>query len=651
MNESHAQQVDHQQESELCRGRILFVCWDKAEMEAACTIKETATPLSPPAYKFEITTADPTDVAEPAASGARELERMQDTRVVAVVLFCSHNAIEKASLANWVKACTTLLAARRDFRLFVQLRGLKWQDLVNLSGQSQVIDQLMDSVHLPQRLDEETPDCITQELASYLQGLSQLRRHERLVACKMLLLDVARRVRTAIAVGLAALIAVFVLFSAKVPGEWFPWVVFLIGSCLYGSLVAVLSAGLPLRSGELTRTLLLIGPIAVLQTWHIREILAVWPFLVSGVGLAFITDMAVRAGTAEKRKQLPLDQALALAMRQKTRPVGQRFLSLLKFGPLLPPPNQVFISYARTSKWGNASATRLRHELEKAGVNCFQDPQIEPGSSWRHELGREIGSSTIFVQFQDEQTAVRPWPTTELVLAAYSQNVMGLPRIIVLLKPGFHQDTPCGEMPPLVRSTLFPKREVDPTMLQVIEHGPESDAEIVQSLFARSSRTGIISPLLVRLFGPVVTKVFILPMGLGFAEMVGTSVLIGVLLIWGMAGFQAWLVQQNLFQATALLLAYWIGFVVMLGLDARLKLPSRVPNLPALLQLPRALILGIVLWWFLLPRTDFLIYVNIIIAVGIGFLVGSHSVSIWQRMWDFLFGSFPILAPGSRRSP
>lgn len=287
-----------------------------------------------------------------------------------------------------------------------------------------------------------------------------------------------------------------------------------------------------------------------------------WLGLASGA----LLDAARRSGLQARRAQITVSHA-------KDAEVGHRFgreqFARMDVNPWRCPlwpsfSRHVVISYSRSSTWACALADTLHTELAKAGIDVFVDRRDnEVGAGWRRTIAWEISHADTFVVLMDEVSSVSRWVMSEIESAFFGRRLTGSPRVIAVIKSTFQRTETSTVAGLLLAYEGKPSTEGRPRLIRENRWTTET---LIREL--QSKEYGPITVVPRRLIA--MTAVLSLPlMALGAA-----SGLAGALawLTWATDRYRPFLLGvlgSSGATALAILLSYWIGFMIQMVFVAR----------------------------------------------------------------------------------
>lgn len=539
----------------------------------------------------------PTETALPGrlvlvdATPANPLSAM----VASAVLVVSRTAVRHPTFGPFVAACLRAVVLRPEFRLFVYFTDLTFAEFRALADVPAVAD-LLDSVQFTGPDAGQSLDVLRDGVHAHLRALPELRN--RLAYRRLLdgLYGVVPWLSGAFFLQMAAAVAVLVHLGEAAPANpWFPWLLFGLGEVWFFSVLALLSLPAPATAGPLLRLFVGVAPFALCGLWPASTLLANVPYLLAGFAASAVFEPLRRRVVAASRKAVRPDPDEWTQTQQALSVPGRRAFAFLANGPILPAKARVFVSYARSSDWGRGVAERLHRALEAAGVPHFFDVvDIPSGCSWRHRLQEELGGATVLVQIQDATTATRPWVTTELAVSASSQVGCGVPNVVMIRPPNLAEVDLPAETPALVREALFPTHPEELPLLHDVPYTDDLPERLAGELGRYPGAAVALLPLkLSALLGIAYTPIRLLLGLVGVFGFLGVWAVVAFLWLLWMRGVEPlpWLTANNLDVGVFVLLAFWLGFTVRLGLASRYELRHRLAEMNASFQFFTAVVL------------------------------------------------------------
>ena len=416
-------------------------------------------------------------------------------RLVACVLFVSPVALPDPSFAAVVSQCSGSRLLHSDFRLFAWLTGgLTFDELRDEANQGPPGNpclQLLESVHLQRSAAAVTANGVADLLDQYLSALTDLRSWEVAKSIKQTMAGVALGgVGLSILNGALAAAAAWWYGPELVGGPTMYWVLFGMGQVTFYAALSLISIRSPKRMGWLDsgiRLCLIASAASLFRVIPLDTTAAHWPFVAAGFLASAIGDVSLR-GLFDARRWRHFAEPAANGgdgMDRVTPPAISNW-RLFFFGPLIPPPPRVFISYSESSKWASQMASELWHELHNYGVPSFFAPRcIAEGSGWRHRLRAEISNCSLLVLLQDQETMDSKWTQAELCTAATQQAYSGLPTVVVFRRPGTDiSRISTGKRSSCISATLSPAPDSLPG-LNIVDYSPALERKIVSGLADR----------------------------------------------------------------------------------------------------------------------------------------------------------------------
>ncbi len=518
------------------------------------------------------------------------MDELESRETVACILFLSPAALEDESLYQFVQTCGDLILHKPEFRLFVQLAdGLVFDELKARAKDKAYGDRnaayvLIDSVHFSH---EHTDDFAhtARLLQSHLLDLPRIRHRlvrewweSRWIKVSSVVIGSLRWVFLIVAFGLVILGA----FLRSNP--WGQWGYFGAGLLVYVRLVFLLTLGTRISSGSFFRWILLLGPLLLFLAFLLTGVKIQWPYFLAGVLAAVLMDVCVRSVARWKRSSLETEKINKLLKGGRWGALcpGRRSLGFLAKGPWFPRRIRVFISYSEQSDWGHRIAKDLKDELKRLHIECFFAPDsIEPGSSWRHKLAFELGSSSIFVQFLDDKTAAlrldgTHWPALELAVASAHQAICGLPAILAVCHPSMMPDAMPNDAHPYIHQVLSESEGADESSLWVLNY-EEGMAPMFAQELSRKYRRQAVSILPIKA-AAVLELILMLPAsllcGIGVFGSIGIWLVLAAATLMRIRGANPaeWLLLKGYGAGALIVSAFWLGFVFRLALSAGLEL-------------------------------------------------------------------------------
>jgi len=237
----------------------------------------------------------------------------------------------------------------------------------------------------------------------------------------------------------------------------------------------------------------LVGPAILMIPFRLHAP-GVW--IVTGVLMGAMLDSIRRMSHRRYRASLTVDPDSVTPLHCRVPPElrveGTEWPNPWRI-PLLPLKEpRIFVSYSRSSVWGNSVAHSLLKPLHSVGADCFFDNLIAPGENWRRALNRHLSEATVVVAVLDESTMGRKWPASEIEAALRGRQLTGAPEIIII--GSMSQGTATKEAwrwLPIFRELLKPGSNGQP-IFPVVSH----DATTAQALAFRLHGRAYASPSL-----------------------------------------------------------------------------------------------------------------------------------------------------------
>jgi len=567
---------------------VAVVAWhdDGSAVQSALAPTETALP-----GRLVLIDAATTAVPDPA----------NDT-VASCVLVVSRAALRHPTFAPVVAACLRAVVRRPEFRVFVHFADLTFAEFRALADVPTVAD-LLDSVQFNGPDAGQSLAVLRDGVAAHLRALPELLN--RLAYRRLLdgLYRVVPWLSAAYYLAIFAAVGYLAHLGEAAPASpWFPWLLYGLGAVWYFSILALLSLPAPTTAGPMLRLVLGVAPFALCWLWPASALLANAPYLLAGFFTSAVLDPLRRRVVAASRKAVRPDPDEWTHLQETLSVPGRRTFAFLANGPVLPAKARVFLSYARSSAWGRGVAERLHRALEAAGVPHFFDvADIPSGCSWRHRLQEELGGATVLVQIQDAVTATRPWVTTELAVSASGQVGCGVPTVVMIRPPDLAEADLPAETPALVREALFPTHPEELPLLHDLPYSDDLPERLAHELGRYPGAATAVLPLkLAAVLGIAYAPVRLLLGLVGVFGFLGVWAVVAVFWLLWMRGVEPlpWLAANGLDIGVFVLLAYWLGFTVRLGLASRFEVRHRLAEMNASFQFFTAVVLaGLVAIW------------------------------------------------------
>ncbi len=182
----------------------------------------------------------------------------------------------------------------------------------------------------------------------------------------------------------------------------------------------------------------LVFALAVVKAsiWLPQQIHCAKGAIAAGATLGLLMEISRRGKEKGARRNLLSVGREIARMSSLPRSIMQPGRADPRQWPLFVSGSKVFISYSRSSKWGNASADLLHQRLKSVGADSFLDRQsIPPGASWQYQLDEQIGDVPVFIAFCDGCSVERPWVAAEVAAALAGRHSSGFPEIFLVREP------------------------------------------------------------------------------------------------------------------------------------------------------------------------------------------------------------------------
>lgn len=380
-----------------------------------------------------------------------------DARLRVAIIVLERQGLTNEALRSWAKWCMLRVASEPDFRLYVCLEGLAFEELCALTHGDPLLEDLIDTVQIP-----EKPSAAELEdgILRFLQAADWMRAYAQWRSFQIEVVDFLWRAAGVVQL-LSAGAAVALTVAARASNRWAGLSEIMRGTA--GGPIAAFSAicVFPLqatlawlafagrrhaprlmRTSRKVRTLVVLGmalPPCLAVALHRLQAPPGW--VVLGLVLGGILDVARRCGYHAQRSRISIERALAILQQQLPR---QWYLSLRGapqpeplLCPILPVLRpKVFISYSRGSQWSRETARAIATGLKREGVECFLDrTSIPDGASWRRALADGIRSTNVFITVLDKHGMGCEWVAAEALAAAAAHRLTFLPDIIVVAHP------------------------------------------------------------------------------------------------------------------------------------------------------------------------------------------------------------------------
>lgn len=484
-----------------------------------------------------------------------------NTSLCAALFEISPEALGYDDFRYWLQWCISRADANADFRLFVHLRGINEAEFMGLSDRDDLIAELRDKVqlHRPDRLD-----LIEVNLRSHLLRLEMVRDAAKGRAIRRFTIQVLGSTCQAV-LALAICFQLLLLAGSRMIssetvaamlakwGVTSHWLGVFIGLPLAWGLlipVAVFLSGF--RKLLVAVSTFESTTLAVVSTFLVRETHGLFAQLhlpikaIAAGGLLGLLMEAARRRRflSAKAKLLTLGQQMDMREVPSSMLVARRS-SILQW-PLFATGSKVFLSYSRSSAWGNACAGRLYARLNLMGYDTFLDRRSIPlGASWQHELDERIAEADIFIVVCDADTVKRPWVAAEVGAALEGRHLSGVPQIL-MIQNGSVDAAGHTDMRPAFRSLLSAAAAEDSRGIRSLAvHDPDEAVQLVTALLGRQRSQAAVFPswlLSVLLFflSPVMALV-------SLAWILGLpSLLIGIGVQMGKIDLQSWFAPRTL---------------------------------------------------------------------------------------------------------
>ena len=359
--------------------------------------------------------------------------------VVGCVLILSKTAFEHSTFEEVVSICSQAVSMRREFRLFVCPYRMSKEELLQSAQKIRAVAELMDSVYITLNPNINPVDELISSLNAHSKAIYDILDYVEYEKWKSAGFRFSEIVNKLFGLAMLVPLGYLGLSEQALNSQWLPWILLIVGTVFFFSSLAILSLGSTLQTGRAMRFVVASYPLYIISIVPAPKLVENWSYMLAGFCLGFLLDTSRRAW-AQYRRQIepivvsedPIQQEFLLQQKLWRLP-GHRYWQFLTTTPRIGMPPRVFISYARSSRWGLEVASELYKELEKVGIPSFLDVEkLQVGSSWRHKLGDALGTATILISVQDSITMPRNWPTAELASASVSQAYCGVPTIIVL---------------------------------------------------------------------------------------------------------------------------------------------------------------------------------------------------------------------------
>lgn len=348
---------------------------------------------------------------------------LSTTPIVAVVVPMTSDLTKDNAYIRFLLSCASLSAARESFRLYIWLHNMAFSDLVAEAKRNIVLGDLIDTINISLKENDEALSDIDISLAKFLDELVDIqaaRKYRKLLLWFFGPFAMASFVLNMFA--LLCAVAVLVISLGFISRN----LLSAIASILALGVGAFLCNSILLTISNKKLRLLPITWGVALVTGSILLSLD-WRWIAAGGLLAFTTDHFRRVWIS----LLPIH----LSFGDEPSP-SNSFRSFVRLfgGNLWPRDRTLFISYARRT-WADLTVKQLRAQLKEMKVDCFLDIEsIELGSCWRFALEEGIRRSSLFLFFDQAESdqAPRLWHRAELITASLLQNRTGFPAIAVV---------------------------------------------------------------------------------------------------------------------------------------------------------------------------------------------------------------------------
>ncbi|MFO1531685.1 MAG: toll/interleukin-1 receptor domain-containing protein [Kiritimatiellia bacterium] len=356
-------------------------------------------------------------------------ELVEQHAACAVLVPLTRLLLKDPDYRAFVEACVEQASEREEFRFYLHLVDLSFQQFADLARADDLAGRLADTVNIPGSSGAEALVAIDAGLAAFLKDLADIEDAPR---CRGRLLRFFAAVSALSAplgvgaLGLVALSAVGQATARPAPG---------------GTLGALVAAG--------EGYLLLTTVFLILAQREYR-----WPLILAAVATGgLIPGTAPSASPCWAGSAWPWEPTTADghggnfpggsgrhasrepgAGRETARMRGRRPSGILYQGHVLPRRRSVFLSYARRT-WCEDIVRELRSHLRQHRTECFLDiADIELGVSWRHALENGIRRATLVVFFDQDEPRKPPrlWHRAELLTAEALRARTGLPTLVVV---------------------------------------------------------------------------------------------------------------------------------------------------------------------------------------------------------------------------
>ncbi|HMW23794.1 MAG TPA: toll/interleukin-1 receptor domain-containing protein [Burkholderiaceae bacterium] len=491
---------------------------------------------------------------------------LKNAAVMCAVLFPPHDTLAyKVSFEAVVRECATRILQSDIFRIFVGSPILANEHANH--EESDAFIALKDMVHIPNSGETVGTHELADMILVHLRVLPSLVNQDAERTAQAVVSRLLMYVNNVI---LLASVASFPLLEFS--RNWWPniaiseWIQFSIGLFWPYAVLGTRPFFGNLFVGHISWILVVLSPIFFLS----KEIHIHWWYVATGFIFGTVLREARHINFNELRRIQDLSSSSPMSPNIRLAPAGFHNICSQINGPIFPPDANVFLSYSRASIWGQAKAHEIYEALRKRNTKVFLDkPNLIAGASWRHGLRDVLAETTLFVQIQDKETIVRPWPQAEFVFACTQQAKYGVPTILLVYNSDIDPDQLPIQASNLIAQSIELRGAGDPWLFRICPY--ESDfAEMLANSLVQFPGSGACS---LPLKGAAVLQLAFLPVQVLLRVAAGLSVpgafllpvTIGVL-YFADVNVGEWLRSSGFSWEVSGIICYWLGNCWQFGL-------------------------------------------------------------------------------------
>lgn len=518
------------------------------------------------------------------------LHLVSDARLVAAVLVLDPECLSMPGCEKWIQACIRAVARREDFRLFVQLQSMTWPDLKFAAINIGALNDLLDTVQIPEEKDVPNVAAIRDHLTRYLNKLTDIRNAtawghlSRRIA---IILGWGSGFAQVVAASISAVIITVETVGARerftdLATSWHVPLAVIASIPVSAALLTFVSKFTnPYVPGSMAKGLLAglfaLLPLQIYLMWHTPL-----EWIMLGIAAGILLDVFRRRGYQASLAQIAIDGSTSTASEQALPMVIEEALAghppnSLRY-PILPQEGpRVFVSYTRQSPWGEEVARSLFSSLREAGIqNSFLDKQsIQLGSCWRKTLNRKLGDANVFISIADQFSVVRGWPAAELESALRRRQFSSLPEIIVLVDPRLAANQKVTAQAAFAGILRLLHEVPGPDKPRAIVAKEGTLETVVEGLkFGRYRSQAALPEELGVLVWLVASKLGLVMAYVGTAGLQIGVIAAGlaILQILGKLDTTDWLMSHGFLGSAIILCGFWLGYLARLIVFARFEL-------------------------------------------------------------------------------